>query len=77
MPQTPVAVAEASRLNLKRSKSTMLIQMNLPLATVKVLRTWAASVGGRTGVVVAELIAKEVARQEERERVRQGLDETE
>ena len=57
-----ILTAEATHLNSKRSKSTVYVQMNLPLEVARTLRQWAVPVGGRTGIVVAELIAKEAAR---------------
>ena len=68
-----ILTARSNQLNPKRSLSTVHVHLNLPLESGPHAAPVGRARGRRTGIVVAELIAKEQARREERERIRQAM----
>ena len=66
--------ADETTLNPKRSKSTVPLQCNVSVAVARQLRHWAAHMDGRTGLVISRLVEQELARQEEKARIRRAID---
>ena len=61
-----------TKLNPKRSQSSVPFQCNLPPDVAQLLREWAGPYAGRTGMVLAKLVWEEA----ERKRIRRLLGET-
>ena len=66
---------ETGQPNPQRSKTTVPLFVNLPPHLAAAVRQWASALQGRPSQIVASLISQEVARREERERIRQAIGE--